>query len=96
MVCVCVCVCLQLSLFPEFNTLSVIYGKLSFNFISQKVPYIITASATSRGAGKCVRFNKDVGLRVIGSLFLLQVSTENKLTMCDGCTKQLTLFKNAR
>jgi hypothetical protein len=40
----------RLSLFPEFNTLSVMYGKLSFNFISQQVPYIITASDTSRGA----------------------------------------------
>ena len=45
------CVLLQLSLFPEFNTLSVMYGKLSFNFISQQVPYIITAQASSRGAG---------------------------------------------
>ena len=45
------CFFLQLSLFPEFNTLSVMYGKPSFNFISQQVPYIITASDTSRGAG---------------------------------------------
>ena len=43
---------LQLTLFPEFNTLSVMYGQLSVDFISQEAPYVLTASSSSRGAGK--------------------------------------------
>ena len=41
----------QLSLFPEFNTLSVMYGELSSNFIIQESPYVLLEGGTSRGAG---------------------------------------------
>jgi AP-4 complex subunit beta-1 len=51
----------RLSLFPEFNTLSVMYGKMSFDFISQEVPYIITASDTSRGAESNFELTSDTG-----------------------------------
>jgi AP-4 complex subunit beta-1 len=40
----------RLSLFPEFNTLSVMYGQLSVDFISQEAPYMFTASSSSHGA----------------------------------------------
>lgn len=41
----------QLSLFPEFNSLSVMYGELSLNFIIQESPYVMSEGGTSRGAG---------------------------------------------
>ena len=45
---------LQLSLFPEFNTLSVMYGKQSADFISQEAPFVLGTAGASRGAGQAV------------------------------------------
>ena len=42
----------QLSLFPEFNTLSVMYGELSTHFITQETPYVLNTTVASRGAGE--------------------------------------------
>lgn len=41
----------QLSLFPEFNSLSVMYGELSNNFISQEAPYMPGEAPSTKGAG---------------------------------------------
>lgn len=43
----------QLSLFPEFNSLSVLYGESSSSFIAQECPYIIclTKDASSTPSG---------------------------------------------
>lgn len=42
---------LQLSLFPEFNSLSVMYGELSKDFIDQKLPYIRGEAPSTGAAG---------------------------------------------
>ena len=47
---------LQLSLFPEFNTLSVMYGKQSADFISQEAPFVLGTAGASRGAGQAVLY----------------------------------------
>ena len=54
--CVWVCdtvgiVYIQLSLFPEFNSLSVMYASLSSNFIEQQPPYIRGETPSTRTAG---------------------------------------------
>ena len=41
----------QLTLFPEFNTLSVMYGEPLVNFITQESPYVLGAVSTREGAG---------------------------------------------
>lgn len=40
----------RLTLFPEFNTLSVMYGELSSSFITQESPYVLGAASTRQGA----------------------------------------------
>jgi len=40
----------RLSLFPEFNTLSVMYSKHSDGFITQECPYILGSDTSQRGA----------------------------------------------
>jgi len=39
-------------LFPEFNSLSVMFGKSSDKFIEQEFPYISSSKGTSSGAGR--------------------------------------------
>ena len=46
----------QLSLFPEFNTLSVMYSKHSPDFITQKCPYVLGSDSSQAGAGLLVAF----------------------------------------
>ena len=43
---------LQLSLFPEFNSLSVMYGETSTKFITQESPYVcVTRTTTGASSG---------------------------------------------
>ena len=48
---------IQLSLFPEFNTLSVMYGEPSLNFIEQECPYVLSDATAPRTAGQILIYS---------------------------------------
>ena len=66
----------QHSLFAEFNTLAVMYGQPSLDFITQETPYILVndSTATRRGHTLKASYSKE-SMPVILSSFSVQILT---------------------